>query len=200
MRGAVLAAVIALALPAGGAANVTRFDCAGGVCGFNLAARDVHEAPCKGQPVLVAYSESTGATLIQCGVPRGEDGTTSYLFDRGVTGRAGLELAGTRFIKADSLAEVAEHGVPDRFGPVPLCARPAPQVAAAGEFVLVARTPAPGPDAAYCYRVIRVGSERGTLALRTDGGAAPAAAAKARNKWRKLAARVLRQIRSGEPH
>lgn len=199
VRSAVLAAAIALALPAGAAAKVTRFDCAGGVCGFNVAARDMHEAPCKGQPVLVAYSESTGATLIQCGVPRGEDGTTSYLFDRGATGRAGLELAGTRFIKSDSLAELAEHGVPDHFGPVPLCVRPAPQ-AADGEFVLVAKTPAQGPDAAYCYRVFRVRTEGGTLALRADGGAAPVAIPRAHKKWRRLAARVLRQIRSAEAH
>lgn len=188
----------ALALPVSGASKVTRFDCAAGVCGFNVAARDVHEAPCKGLPVLVVYSESTGATLIQCGAPHGIDGTTSYLFDRGATGREGLELAGTRFIRSDSLADVAENGVPDRFGPVPLCVRP--EAAATGEFVLVAKMPAPDPEGAYCYRVIHVGTEHGALALRADSGETPAAAATSHKKWRKLAASVLRHIRSSAPH
>lgn len=194
-----LAAAAALALPASGAGKVTKFDCVGGVCGFNVAASDVREAPCKGQPVLVAYSESSGATLIQCD---GADGTSSYLFDRAATGRAGIELAGTRFIKSDFLAEAAAYGVPDRFGPVPLCVKPAAAVAANGEFVLVAKEPAPGPDGGYCYRVIRAGAAHGGLALRTDSGAPPAATASAaaHKKWRKLAARVLHHIRSGDPH
>lgn len=186
-----LAAAVSLALPASGSSKVARFDCASGVCGFNVSARDVREAPCKRQPVLVAYSESSGATLIQCG---GAEGTRTYLFDRGATGRAGLELQGTRFIKADFLAEAAESGVPDRFGPVPLCARPGAAAAAAGEFVLVAKAPAPEVDGAYCYRVIRVGAERGALALRADSGEPPATAATAHRKWRKLAAKVLRHI------
>lgn len=197
MRTVLLAAAVALALPASGASKVTKFDCAGGVCGFNVAASDVREAPCKGQPVLVAYSESSGATLIQCGTA---DGTRSYLFDRGATGRAGIELAGTRFIKSDFLAEAAEYGVPDRFGPVPLCVKPGAAVAAAGEFVLVAKEPVPEPDGAYCYRVIRVGAERGELALRADAGKAPAATATPHKKWRKLAAKMLRHIRPGDPH
>lgn len=191
MRILLLAAAMSLALPASGAGKVSRFACAGGVCGFNVAASQVREAPCKGQPVLVAYSESSGATLIQCGA---SDGTRTYLFDRGATGRAGLELEGTRFVKSDFLAEAAEHGVPDRFGPVPLCARPGTAAAAAGEFVLVAKAPAPEADGAYCYRVIRVGAERGALALRADAGEPPASTATAHNKWRKLAAKVLRHI------
>lgn len=195
-----LSAAIALALPASGASKVTRLDCAAGVCGFNVAARDMHDAPCKGLPALVVYSESNGATLIQCGAPHGIDGTTSYLFDRGATGREGLELAGTRFVKSDSLADVTENGVPDRFGPVPLCVKPAPAAAAAGELVLVTKVPAPEAEGAYCYRVIRVGAEPGALALRADSGDPPAAAATAHKKWRKLAARVLRHIRSSDPH
>ncbi|HEU4374041.1 MAG TPA: hypothetical protein VFS02_11150 [Telluria sp.] len=193
-----LSAALALALPVGGASKVTQSDCAAGVCGFNIAARDMDEAPCKGLPVLVVYSESTGATLIQCGAPHGIDGTMSYLFDRGLTGRDGLELAGTRFVKPDSLADLAENGVPDRFGPVPLCVTPA--AAAAGEFVLLAKMPAPDPNGGYCYRVIHVGTENGALALRSDPGAAPAVAATAHRKWRKLAEKMLRHIRSGAPH
>lgn len=199
MRALLLSGAIALALPASGAGKVTRFDCAAGVCGFNVAARDVHEAPCKGLPVLVAYVESTGATLIQCGAAHGIEGTTSYLFDRGTAGREGLELTGTRFIKPDSLAGLAENGVPDRFGPVPLCAEPAPAAAAAGEFVLLAKTPAPDPEGAYCYRVIHAGLANGALALRADSGEPPAAAATAHKKWRKLAEKVLRHIRSSAP-
>jgi hypothetical protein len=197
MHSALLATAVALALPANGASKVTEFDCAGGVRGFNVAASDVREAPCKGQPVLVAYSESSGATLIQCGAA---EATRTYLFDRGATGRAGIELAGTRFIKSDFLAEAAEYGVPDRFGPVPLCVKPEAAVAPAGEFVLVAKEPAPEADGAYCYRVIRVGTERGELALRADSGKSPTATAAAHKKWRKLAASMLRHIRSGNPH
>jgi hypothetical protein len=197
MHRLLLAASFALALPASGAGKFTRFDCAGGVCGFNVPASAVHEAPCKGQPVLVAYSESSGATLIQCG---GADGTTSYLFDRGAAARPGLELAGTRFIKSDFLAEAAESGVPDRFGPVPLCVKPGPAAAAAGEFVLVAKVPAPEVDGAYCYRVIRAGAGPGAPALRADSGEPPAATTTAHRKWRKLAANVLRHIRSRDPH
>lgn len=197
MRAVLLAAAVALALPASGASKVEKFDCVGGVCGFNVAASDVREAPCKGQPVLVAYSESSGATLIQCGAA---DATRTYLFDRAATGRAGIELAGTRFIKSDFLAEAVADGVPDRFGPVPLCAKPAAAVAAAGEFVLVAKEPAPGPDGGYCYRVIRVGAGHDGLALRADPGKSPTAAATPHKKWRKLAASMLRHIRSAAPH
>jgi hypothetical protein len=197
MRTVVFATAVALALPASSASEVTKPDCAGAVCAFNVAASDVREAPCKGQPVLVAYSEASGATLIQCGAA---EGTTSYLFDRGATGRAGVELAGTRFIKSDFLAEAAEYGVPDRFGPVPLCVKPVPQPTANGEFVLVVKMPAPQPEAAYCYRVIRVGTERGALALRADSGKPPAAATGAHKKWRKLASSVLRRIHSRHPH
>lgn len=197
LRCLLAAATIVLALPASGASKVAKFACAGGVCGFNVPARDVREAPCKGQPVLVAYSESSGATLIQCGGP---DGNMTYLFDRGATGRAGLELEGTRFIKSDFLAEASRNGVPDRFGPVPLCVKSGAAAAAAGEFVLMTKVPAPEPDAPYCYRVIRVGAERGALALRADAGEPPAGAATAHKKWRKLAAKVLRHIPSVPPH
>lgn len=200
VRNLLLSGVLAIALPASAASKVTRFDCAAGVCGFNVAARNMHDAPCKGLPVLVAYSESTGATLIQCGTPHGVDGTTSYMFDRGASGREGLELVGTRFINSDSLADLAENGVPDRFGPVPLCVKTAPEAAATGEFVLVAKMPAPEAEGAYCYRVIRVGAERGALALRADSGDPPAAAATAHKKWRKLASRMLRHIQSADPH
>lgn len=195
MRSLMLIVALAAALPAV-AGKLARFDCDRDVCGFNVPAREIREAPCRGLPVLVAYSESSGATLIQCGVAHGPEDTTTYLFDRASTGGAGLELAGTRFIKPDALAQAAERGVPDRFGPVPLCARPEPAAAVAGEFVLLAKMPAPDAGGAYCYRVIHAGARDGALALRAESGEPPAAAPTAHKKWGKLAARMLRQIPS----
>lgn len=193
------AAVAAASLDIAVAADaVAPFDCFQGVCGFNLTAGAMRVAPCQDRPVLVAYSQSGGATLIQCGAPTDASGNVSYLFDRHSTGRAAFELAGTRFIKPDFLAEAADSGVPDRFRAVPLCVKPEPATAAIGEILLVAKTLAQNADGAFCYRLLRVGTDGGRLEIRADQGEAPAVSTAARAKWGALAARLLPHIRYRE--
>lgn len=189
---AIAAASLDIALAADA---VAPFDCFQGVCGFNVAAYELRASPCKDRPVLVAYSQPGGATLIQCSAPSDSARNLSYLFDRRSPERAIFELVGTRFIKSDLLAEAANGGVPDRFGAVPLCVKPEPASAAIGEILLVLKTLAQDAGGADCYRLLRVRTDRGRLEIRADKGAAPAASTTARAKWRALVGRLLPHIR-----
>ncbi len=126
MLALMLAAFCAASGAASGASAATQavapFACVGAICGFNVLARELRVAPCRGQSMLVAYSMTSGLSLVQCSAPGDVGGNASFLFDRANPARPGLALNGTRFVKPDALAEVNRDGVPDRFGPVPLCA------------------------------------------------------------------------------
>ena len=178
---------------------VAPFDCIQGVCGFNVTARDLRVAPCEDRPVLVAYSQGGGATLIQCSARTDAAGNLSYLFDRHARGSGTFELAGTRFIKPDFLAEAVVEGVPDRFGALPLCAKLAPSAAVTGEILLVSKTLKSNADGAYCYRLLRAGTASGRLTIQADSGEAPAISKTANMKWAALASRILPHIKGNAP-
>ncbi len=183
-------AVLAPASSAADGAGVAPFDCVHGVCGFNALAADLRVAPCKHKSVLLAYERAGGATLVQCSSAAGSGDNLSYLFDRNRAQAGGVELAGTRLLKAGDLAEAAAVGVPDRFSPLPLC-KPEPAAAAVGELLLIAKTPAAGSDASYCYRLLRVRSSPRGVVVQGDDGSSQAASAKLLAKWSPLTARLL---------
>lgn len=193
LSGLLLCGAIAVA-PASGAASgdqVARFDCNSGVCGFNVTAADLRIAPCKGRSILVAYSRTGGATLIQCSTPDAVSESLSYLFDRHAAGGPAFELRGARFIKPDFLEEAVETGIPDRFGAVPLCAPPKPGTAASGELLLVVRTAGPRVGEDECYHLWRVPSETAKLVIKSAEGKAPIPSRAAGAKWRALVRLLL---------
>jgi hypothetical protein len=194
--------VTAIALPFNATARdkVAQFDCDKGVCGFNVTAAEMRIAPCRGASVLVAYSQNSGATLIQCSMPGNISGSLSYLFDWHSTDGAEFELKHTRFIKPSFLAEATESGIPDRFGPVPLCMPTASTTSATGELLLVVKTPHPGADESYCYRLLRIRDDAGGLVINSADGPAPAPSTTARAKWRSLLAVLRPYIQSAAHH
>ncbi len=186
---ALLAFAAATAAKAPATPPVSPFDCTGDVCGFNVTADTLVSAPCEGRAVLVAYSRSSGATLVQCSIPaRGEDNLV-YAFDRSSSHGPVYELEGGRYVNPSSLPAAATDGIPDRFGPVPLCS--APGAAQAGELTLVVKEPSGGGDPPYCYRLYRGAIASGAFALTADGASAPAPSGSGRARWNKLVAALL---------
>ena len=107
--------------------------CASDVCVVNVIAAELIPAPCASDSVLVAYSKVTGATVIQCSNPSDAQENKSFIYDRLDHGVKPFELSGGRFIRPDSFADLAKDGVPDKFGPVPLCAAKGREAPASGE-------------------------------------------------------------------
>src|SRR3981081_3375812 len=99
---------------------VSPFGCSGDVCGFNVNTTDLVAAPCTDHSVLVAYSKSSGATVIQCSKAGDAKSNQIYVFDRAARNTKSLELLGGRFIRPEFLAEAKSRGVPDTFGRIPL--------------------------------------------------------------------------------
>ncbi len=166
------------------AAAVARFECESGVCGFNVLESRLVVAPCAGRSVLAAYSESSGITLLQCTSDEGPSETLGYVFDRSRPKAPALELSGIRFVKANALRAAAEHGIPDRFGVIPLCVAPGP--ARVGQLVMVARQPGPDPQAGDCFRVLRAVSTADGLDVRADDAAPVSARQAAPDLWTTL--------------
>lgn len=167
----VWAALCCLLLPLCGQAAdaVARFACEAGVCGFNVIDSRLVVEPCAGRSVLVAYSESSGVTLLQCTPEEGSSENLVYLFDRTQTRGPALELVGIRFVKAGVLSAAAKYGVPDRFGAIALCVAPRP--AEAGQLLMLARRPGPDPRDGDCFRVLRAVPSANGLDIRADDAA-----------------------------
>jgi len=169
---------------------VARFDCEQGVCGFNVVDAELVVEPCAGGAVLVAYHATGGTAIVQCGGGSGPDEPTSYVFDRSRRGPT-FEVPGGRFVRPAALVEAAALGVPDRFGPVPLCRPGAARAAeAASPLQLLLKTPAADGS---CYRVLSVLGSGHTLALLADDSSPPLAPADVltRRRWAALVDRML---------
>ena len=109
--------------------------------------------PCADDSVLVAYSQSSGATLIQCSDPDDPEDNKAFVFDRHDATAKSYEFLGGRFIRPDYLATAVTEGIPDKMGAVPLCAVKDRRAAAAGELLLAEKQPSDSQDAPYCYRI-----------------------------------------------
>lgn len=192
---ALAAAALWAPLPAGADTDpVARFDCEQGVCGFNVVNAELVAEPCAGSAVLAAYHATGGAAIVQCSGGSEQSEPTSFVFDRSRRGPA-FEVPGGRFVRPAALADAAVQGVPDRFGPVPLCQPAAARTAeAASPLQMVLKVPA--ADGA-CYRVLSVLGSGRSLALHLDDGSPPPAPAdvRTRRRWAGLVARMLPLMR-----
>ena len=173
---------------------ISQPECSSGVCVFNVVARELVSAPCAGYAVLIAYSTSSGATMIQCSKPADSEENKSFLYDRLNPRAKAIEFLGGRFVRPDFWNRVEAEGVPDKFGSVPLCPSQTRTPPAIGELVIVKKQIRDSGDG-YCYRVNYVDASKSGLTIRNDQGRenSPLSDAAAL-KWAKLKARLSQHI------
>lgn len=183
---------------AGGAAaeeKVSAASCGADVCAFNVVSAQLVVAPCEDASVLVAFSRSSGATLIECSTPGNVAENRSLVFDRRRPDSPPRLLSGGRFVRPEFIAEAAGAGVPDRFGPVPLCAAGQRRPAAAGELVIAEKRPNDSDDPPYCYGIVYAGVDGAGVTLQRDTGKPMAAASDSvGRRWAKLRQNLMPYI------
>ena len=161
--------------------------CSDGVCVSNVLSTRLIVPPCTGDSVLVAYSQVSGATLIQCSDPSDPEDNKAFVYDRNHTAAKTYEFRGGRFIRPNYLATAVSEGIPDRFGAVPLCAAKDRRPAADGELLLAEKRPNDSKEAPYCYCIHYVMAGKGTLqVVGDDGKSVPALAPSEVEAWEKL--------------
>ena len=144
--------------------------CSDGVCVVNVFATTLISPPCVDQSVLVAYSQNSGATLIQCSDPADPEENKAFIYDRRHSSSSSYVLSGGRFIRPDYLATAVSEGMPDKFGAVPLCAVKNRRAGATGEMLLAEKQPSGLQDAPYCYRIHYVMAGTGAVQVVGDDG------------------------------
>lgn len=174
---------------------VIPMECERGVCGFNVVSRILSVMPCKDRPIFVAYLQSGGVVLFQCGTSGNPSVNLSYLFDQRTPNGVAFELAGSRFIKPDSVEEVTESGVPDRFGTIALCVPPNKLNPVAGEMQLLVKMPR-GSDG-YCYRLLRVFADSDGLKVHADDSQPLTLTPAEATKWQRLRGNLMPFVRQG---
>ena len=160
--------------------------CSDGVCVVNVFSSDLIAPPCADDTVLVAYSQSTGATLIQCTDPDDAENNKAFVYDRHSVIAESYEFRGGRFIRPDYLATAVTDGIPDKMGAVPLCTVKDRPTSAAGELLLVEKQPSGSHGTPYCYRIHRVLAGKGSLQILSDGKELRALSPTDIAKWSKL--------------
>ncbi len=149
---------------------VSPLACSDGVCVVNVFATPLVAAPCIDESVLVAYSQNSGATLIQCTDSSDPEENKTFVYDRKDASAKSFLFSGGRFIRPDYLATAVREGIPDKLGAVPLCAVKDRRAAAAGELLVAEKQPNDSQDAPYCYRIHYVVATSGTLRVVSDEG------------------------------
>ena len=166
---------------------VTPPACSDGVCVINVISTALIIPPCADDSVLVAYSSSNGATLIQCSDPDDSEDNKAFVFDRHDATAKSYEFRGGRFIRPGYLATAVTEGIPDKVGTVPLCAVKNRRMAAAGELLLAEKQPTGMQDGPYCYRIHYVVAAKVTLQVVTnEGKELPALSPSEIGAWAKL--------------
>ncbi|HEX7638459.1 MAG TPA: hypothetical protein VF457_08695, partial [Burkholderiaceae bacterium] len=199
-RGSELARRLAVAglLAAGAlarAGTVPAPTCGGGVCSLNVDSSQA-VAPCEDAPILLAWRQGGGATLIQCATSDAPDEQPSLLFDSRDPAGPAFELQGTRFFTSDSLPELAKSGVPDRFASHDLCRPPQPSMRPQpGDLLLLRKIPSPSNDEKnpYCFLVSRFSTTAHALAVHGDDADLPKPDTD-HGDWNELAKRMLALI------
>jgi hypothetical protein len=158
---------VALSVFAGEA--VSEPACSADVCVLNVFAANLISAPCAGYSVLIAYSKKNGATLIQCSKPTAAE-NKSLVYDRQHRGLKPFELLGGRFIRPDGFDKFGIDGIPDKFGPVPLCAAKNRKAPEAGQLLIAEKQPNHSGNAPYCYRINYVKARENGLSVQSDQG------------------------------
>lgn len=144
--------------------------CSDGVCVVNVFATALIIPPCVDESVLVAYSQNSGATLIQCSDPTDPEENKAFIYDRRHPSASSYVFSGGRFIRPDYLVTATSEGIPDKLGAVPLCGVRDRRPAAAGELLLAAKQPNNSADAPYCYSIHYVVAGKGPVQVVGDDG------------------------------
>lgn len=166
-------------------------ECASDVCVSNIVDPRLATFPCTGNSVLVAYSQTSGVTLINCTNP-GEGQSTTYVFHRGKRAAKSYEVEDFRFLRPEGLVAAGREGIPDRFGAVPLCPSKVKEAPVRGALLLAEKRPSDSADKPYCYMPAFTFMQEKTLIFRTgDGVDLAPASPKTVQKWAKLKSRIL---------
>ncbi|MFL6682133.1 MAG: SH3 domain-containing protein [Burkholderiaceae bacterium] len=165
--------------------------CGGGVCVANLG-EDAAMAPCAGATLLLAWRQSGGATLIQCNTSDAEMDRPSFAYNRDAPAAPAFPLTGMRFFMGDTL-EAGSVG--DKFAARGFCKPPNPPRMVPGEILIGEKVPSDDEKNPYCYRVLRIGTTPGGVAIKADDNDAPKAEARHAD-WDKLAAKMTALIRA----
>ena len=161
--------------------------CSDGVCVVNVFSVSLIVPPCADDSVLVAYSQASGATLIQCSDPEDPEDNRAFVYDRQDGTAKSFEFRGGRFIRPDYLTTALSEGIPDKFGSVPLCAAKERRPAASGELLLAEKQPNDAKDVPYCYHIHYVVVENGSPQVIGDDGREQSALSSAEiAAWAKL--------------
>jgi hypothetical protein len=173
--------------------------CSSKVCVINILSQNLVAAPCLGYSVLVAFSESSGATLIQCSKPDTLDNKL-FIYNRNDSSAQSYEFFGGRFIRPDYLATAAKEGIPDKFGPIPLCKADTATTSSEGKLLIAEKQTTNNEQNPYCYKIYYVTSTKADLTIKSDSGLKmSSASAKAAQKWAVMRKTVSRHIETADP-
>jgi hypothetical protein len=136
------------------------------VCFVNVFSKKLTASPCEGQAVILAYSETSGATAIECSEFINE--TRIVIYDR-LNPRAGTYLMENgKLIRPEALSRSMRDELEDAFASRPLCSahisEPLP-----GDLILISKEFSNSEDHPYCYRVNFIHIED-TISVRSDTG------------------------------
>jgi hypothetical protein len=166
--------------------------CNGGVCVANLD-KEASLAPCADATILLAWRQAGGATLIQCETNDADMDKPSFVYNRDVPTAPAFPLTGMRFFTADTLSAAS---IGDKFASRGFCKPPRPPRMAPGEILIGEKVPSDDEKNPYCYRVLRISSTPGGVAIKADDNDSPKPEANHAD-WDKLAAKMSALIRAG---
>ena len=185
---AIACALFALGVPARAADAPPDRQCSGGVCMANVDPK-LSIAPCANANLVIAWSQTGGAMAIQCMTDAAPMDQPIHVFDRRNPHAPAYDLTGIRAFTSETLPQLAHVPGEGNDALLPACRRPAPPTMAFGELLLTEKVPSDNERHPYCYRVLRVGSRPGGIAIRADDGRPPQAG-KADADWHDLAAKM----------
>jgi hypothetical protein len=195
--GAALRAIAALCVSAfatacGATDSLAAAECKNGVCVANVY-EDKAPPPCAdASEIILAWRQAGGATLIQCETSDAEMDKPSFIYNRDALTAPAYAVTGMRYFDAGVLAA---GGVSDQFASRDFCKGTKPARMATGEILVGEKIPSPDDDNAYCYRVIRISSTAGGVAVKADDNKNPKPEAKHAD-WDRLAAHMTALIRA----
>jgi len=123
-----------------------------------------------------------------------------FIYNKNDSSVPPYEFFGGRFIRPDYLATAAKEGIPDKFGPIPLCKADAVTTLAEGKLLIAEKQTSNNEQNPYCYKINYVTSTKAGLIIKSDSGRKiSSVSAKAAQKWDSMRKAVSRQIETVEP-
>ncbi|MDD1622291.1 MAG: hypothetical protein LUQ11_12505 [Methylococcaceae bacterium] len=190
--------IVALVFP-GLAEAQAQSECDRGVCRYFVKDKRQISSPCEGSSLIVGYSQSSGATVIQCENTSGTaDENPTLLFDRYEASHPAFEFVGGRFLtaNAEDWELFQSEGIPDKFGPKPLCER-GPRQPADGEFLIGVKRLRFGedPDPPYCYDLYLInGNSNAWMVTSASGVALQPLSPQGFAKWKTLKEKLVSSV------